>query len=93
MVCKFYNILGHEVRFCWKVIRFLKENNISTAQTISFGPTPSVNTSTAHTVPTHPWLFDTGASHHTTSSTTPLQSFSDYGGPDEIRLVMVSVFL
>lgn len=33
-----------------------------------------------------PWLFDSGASHHTTSSLSDLQSYTDYGGPDEIRL-------
>ncbi|XP_019160764.1 PREDICTED: uncharacterized protein LOC109157319 [Ipomoea nil] len=33
-----------------------------------------------------PWLFDSGASHHATPSIKSLQTFSEYSGPDEVRL-------
>lgn len=32
------------------------------------------------------WLFDSDASHHVTSNLSALQSFTDYGGLDEIFL-------
>nr|GMD81380.1 uncharacterized protein LOC109153513 [Ipomoea batatas] len=47
---------------------------------------PSVNASMVNNVPQQSWLFDTGVSHHATSSATSLPSFSEYGGPDEVHL-------
>lgn len=36
--------------------------------------------------PDQSWLFDSGASHHATSSVTSLPAFSEYGGPDQVHL-------
>ncbi|CAH9124721.1 unnamed protein product, partial [Cuscuta epithymum] len=53
---------------------------------------PAVNTTTTQFTPSgppspaSPWLFDSGASHHTVSGIGSLQDFSAYDGPDEIRL-------
>nr|GMD76412.1 uncharacterized protein LOC109153513 [Ipomoea batatas] len=47
---------------------------------------PSVNASMVNNVPQQSCLFDTGVSHHATSSATSLPSFSEYGGPDEVHL-------
>lgn len=53
------------------------------AQSPSLNQFPVVNTTVA---PSQPWIFDSGASHHATSNLDPLQTFTKYGGPDEIRL-------
>ncbi|CAH9136868.1 unnamed protein product, partial [Cuscuta epithymum] len=33
-----------------------------------------------------PWLFDSGASHHITSDVSQLPTYSEYGGPEEVKL-------
>ncbi|CAH9088919.1 unnamed protein product [Cuscuta epithymum] len=81
-ICRFCNFAGHVVKDCRKLARFLRENHITTAA-------PVVNTTVTHGSPigtSQPWLFDSGASHHATSSVDALQEFSTYDGPDEIRL-------
>nr|GMD19200.1 probable ATP-dependent RNA helicase ddx42 [Ipomoea batatas] len=40
----------------------------------------------ASTVSQSPWVMDTGASHHTVSTPSSLQSFEDYSGRDEVML-------
>ncbi|XP_019168240.1 PREDICTED: uncharacterized protein LOC109163961 [Ipomoea nil] len=82
VVCKFYNFNGHEAREFRKLQRFLRDNNVSTDD--RFGKNPAVNTTTVNSQ--SPWLFDSGASRHATSDPSMLQSFSKYGGPDEIHL-------
>ncbi|XP_019159688.1 PREDICTED: uncharacterized protein LOC109156293 [Ipomoea nil] len=90
IVCKFCNLMGHETRECRKLQRFLRDNNVSLEA--RFGTKPLVNTTMApivsHFAAHHqqPWLFDSGASHHTTSDPSILHSVTEYGGPDEIHL-------
>ncbi|GKC20788.1 retrovirus-related pol polyprotein from transposon TNT 1-94 [Tanacetum coccineum] len=43
--------------------------------------TPMINTTSAQ-----PWMFDSGASHHTASEHAVMHTLSEYGGPDEIVL-------
>lgn len=52
-------------------------------QTPPFHQSPTANSTVG---PSQPWLFDNDASHHATPSVTPLQTFIEYNGPDEIRL-------
>ncbi|CAH9081186.1 unnamed protein product [Cuscuta europaea] len=81
LVCRFCENLGHEVRQCRKLQRFLKEHYVP------HPAPPAVN----HTVTNpqsmeQPWLFDSGASHHVTTNAANLPSYTDYGGPEEVHL-------
>ncbi|KAL4576014.1 hypothetical protein LXL04_012102 [Taraxacum kok-saghyz] len=82
--CRYCNIIGHETKECRKLARFLKENNI----TISMNPSanPMVNTTSANSTSSPPWMFDSGASHHVASNPASFHTLSEYGGPDEIVL-------
>lgn len=75
---------GHETRECRKLQRFLKDNNASIEAKVR--AKPMVN-STIVSLHHHqqPWLFDSGASHHTASDPVLLHSVTEYGGPDEIH--------
>ncbi|XP_019199624.1 PREDICTED: uncharacterized protein LOC109193237 [Ipomoea nil] len=83
VVCKFCNFAGNETRVCRKLARFLKEHNVFPMQAASSYPSPTANSTIGST---SSWLFDTGASHHATPSVNPLQTFSEYTGPNEVRL-------
>lgn len=72
-VCNFCERNGHYTKDCRNLARFLREN----------GFTPTANFTTTQS---SPWIFDSGASHHVATDTRNLQSFSDYGGPEEIIL-------
>ncbi|GFP97350.1 retrovirus-related pol polyprotein from transposon tnt 1-94 [Phtheirospermum japonicum] len=87
-VCQYCNYPGHQVRTCRKLARFLKSNNLQLSDSqFNHTTSPSVINNTTMSPPDHqPWLFDSGASHHATPNHSSLQSFSDYGGPDEIHL-------
>ncbi|XP_019155246.1 PREDICTED: uncharacterized protein LOC109152126 [Ipomoea nil] len=77
VICKFCNFAGHETKVCRKLARFLKEHNVLTTQMPPTAQSALVSP---------PWMFDSGASHHATSSLESLQSISEYNGPDEVRL-------
>ncbi|KAK2984050.1 hypothetical protein RJ640_020425 [Escallonia rubra] len=47
---------------------------------------PTTNVTTLDRPVSPSWIFDIGASHHVTSNTDNLQTYSDYGGPDEINI-------
>lgn len=79
--CQYCNIPSHLTRYCRKLARFLRENNVTTDKTT----TPVANVTTS--APASPsWLVDTGASNHITSDKHTLHQISEYGGPDEIVL-------
>ncbi|KAJ0909094.1 hypothetical protein HanRHA438_Chr07g0317761 [Helianthus annuus] len=44
------------------------------------------SSSATSSIPTSPWIFDNGASHHAASNRSSLHTLSEYGGPDEIVL-------
>ncbi|GJZ26162.1 retrovirus-related pol polyprotein from transposon TNT 1-94 [Tanacetum coccineum] len=77
--CQYCNIPGHDTKECRKLARFLKENNITISMPSS--TTPMINTTSAQ-----PWMFDSGASHHTASERSAVHTLSEYGGPNEIML-------
>ena len=85
LFCQYCSIAGHETKECRKLARFLKENNITIAQTSQ--PSPTINHSVAAPASTTPpWMFDSGASHHIASDRYSLHTLSDYGGTEEIVL-------
>ena len=89
VVCQFCEYTGHTTAECRKLARFLKENNMSlkTDTSHSSAPIPAVNvTSSMAASSPQQWLFDSGASHHVVSNPASLQSYSDYGGPEEVQL-------
>nr|GEU33194.1 putative zinc finger, CCHC-type [Tanacetum cinerariifolium] len=72
-----------------KLAKFLRENNISfviNSQSLNAQQSPVANATTATSSMQQPWLFNSGASHHVTSNLSSLQTYADYGGPDEIFL-------
>ncbi|KAL4591255.1 hypothetical protein LXL04_004213 [Taraxacum kok-saghyz] len=84
--CHFCQIPGHEIRDCRKLVRFLKDHNI-TGTHHSHTLVANVTSSSSNTTPQNaPWLFDTGASHHITSDRSSLHRLSEYSGLDEIIL-------
>ncbi|VFQ82855.1 unnamed protein product [Cuscuta campestris] len=85
--CQFFSIPGHDIRVCRKLARLLRDNGLQSMPASSYGTTgPVAHATTASPNGLNHWMFDSGASHHTTPAPQSLQSFSDYGGPDEIRL-------
>ncbi|KAK2968892.1 hypothetical protein RJ640_013235 [Escallonia rubra] len=86
--CRFCDRPGHATNECRKLARFLRENDVQTLHTVKSNQatTPTANTTTIHRPSSQSWLFDTGASHHVTSDTDNLHTYSDYGGPDEIHI-------
>ncbi|CAH9052357.1 unnamed protein product [Cuscuta europaea] len=81
LTCHFCNNVGHDVRVCRKLQRFLREHQVP------HPASPTVHhTTTAPSTSTQSWLFDSGASHHVTSDASLLPSYTHYGGPDEVRL-------
>ncbi|XP_019156924.1 PREDICTED: uncharacterized protein LOC109153513 [Ipomoea nil] len=85
LFCRFCNYPGHETRFFRKLARFLKDNNVCPSQAPTSTHFPASNATMASVPPQQPWLFDSGASHHATSTPSSLQTIADYGGPDEIH--------
>ncbi|CAH9090173.1 unnamed protein product [Cuscuta epithymum] len=79
IICRFCDHMGHDVKNCRKLQRFLRDNHVSYAP-------PAVNHTTGSASPGQPWLFDSGASHHVASDASTLPSNTDYGGPDEVHL-------
>ncbi|CAH9146791.1 unnamed protein product [Cuscuta epithymum] len=77
-ICRFCNFPGHVVKDCRKLARFLRDNHLSAS--------PMVHHTMTNAGSSQPWMFDSGASHHTASGVASLQEFSTYDGPDEIRL-------
>ncbi|GKE88739.1 hypothetical protein Tco_1566214 [Tanacetum coccineum] len=47
---------------------------------------PVANATTISSTVQQPWLFNSGVSHHATSNLSSLQTYADYGGPEEILL-------
>ncbi|KAK2988027.1 hypothetical protein RJ640_011290 [Escallonia rubra] len=85
--CRFCDRPGHATNECRKLARFLRENDVQTVHSSSHVVPLTANATTMHRRPNSPsWLFDTGASHHVTSDTDNLHTYSDYGGPDEIHI-------
>ena len=84
--CQFCGIPGHNTRDCRKLARFLKENNIHISNTLSHNPMANATMLNKPSTTQQPWLFDSGASDHATSYPSMLQTFSNYGGLDEIFL-------
>ncbi|XP_019166682.1 PREDICTED: uncharacterized protein LOC109162435 [Ipomoea nil] len=84
--CRFYNCPGHETRFCRRLARFLKDNNVCPSQAPTSTYFLASNATMASVPLQQPWLFDNGASHHATSTSCSLQTFAYYGGPDKIHL-------
>ncbi|CAH9127967.1 unnamed protein product [Cuscuta epithymum] len=83
-ICRYCSNPGHVVKECRKLQRFLKENQVTCP---SSQAQPMVHTTSAHTPPGgQHWLFDSGASHHVTNDVASLPTYTDYGGPDEVRL-------
>lgn len=84
--CQFCSIRGHTTQECRELSKFLKDNNITIANSPTSNLVANVTTSAgSYTVPPT-WLFDTGASHYVTSDRSALHNVSEYGGPDEIFL-------
>ncbi|CAH9096720.1 unnamed protein product [Cuscuta epithymum] len=80
-VCRFCDHIGHDVRQCRKLQRFLRDNQVP------HPASPVVNhTATTPAGLDQPWLFDSGASHHVTANAANLPSYNDYGGPEEVHL-------
>ncbi|GJY38367.1 retrovirus-related pol polyprotein from transposon RE2 [Tanacetum coccineum] len=75
-MCNFCSRNGQYIKDRRSLALFLRENEIT--------PTAHFTTTQLHASPA--WIFDTGASHNVTTDTSNLQSFSDYGGPEEIIL-------
>ncbi|CAH9113427.1 unnamed protein product [Cuscuta epithymum] len=82
ITCRFCDNVGHDVKACRKLQRFLRDHQVP------YSSTPMVNNTSVHSPgPTgQPWLFDSGASHHVASDASILPSYTDYGGPEEVRL-------
>ncbi|RAL47808.1 hypothetical protein DM860_011393 [Cuscuta australis] len=81
--CQFCAIPDHDIRVCRKLARLLRDNGMQS--TTVGGSHPIGHTTLATSDGSAQWMFDSGVSHHTTPTPTSLQTFSDYGGPDEIR--------
>ncbi|VFQ90765.1 unnamed protein product [Cuscuta campestris] len=81
--CQFCAIPDHDIQVCRKLARLLRDNGMQS--TTVGGSHPIGHTTLATSDGSAQWMFDSGVSHHTTPTPTSLQTFSDYGGPDEIR--------
>ncbi|KAK2979897.1 hypothetical protein RJ640_023968 [Escallonia rubra] len=88
LYCRLCDRAGHATNECRKLACFLRENDVQTIHPVQSPQiaTPTANVTSLNHPTSPPWLFDTGASHHVTSDTTSLHSYSDYGGPDEISI-------
>ena len=79
--CQYCNFAGHEAKECRKLARFLRDNRVSTGNSMTQSKaSPIANVTTSS------YMFDTGASHHVDSDRASFHSVSEYGGPDEIVL-------
>ncbi|VFQ94841.1 unnamed protein product [Cuscuta campestris] len=85
--CRFCDLASHDTRFCRKLQRFLKENNVTIAAPNSNSPAAHVTVSNSNLGHTDTqWIVDSGASHHVANDPNSLNPLMEYGGPDEIRL-------
>ncbi|VFQ88361.1 unnamed protein product [Cuscuta campestris] len=85
--CQFCDLASHDTKFCRKLQRFLRDNNITIAPHRPDGPAANVAVSTRAAGPVDTqWIVDSGASHHVSNDPQSLNSLMEYGGPDEIRL-------
>lgn len=83
--CRFCDLSSHDTRFCRKLQRFLRENNVTI--TSSNSDTPAAHVTVSNGTPSDPqWIVDSGASHHVANDPNSLNTLMEYGGPDEIRL-------
>ncbi|KAK2976298.1 hypothetical protein RJ640_002726 [Escallonia rubra] len=86
--CRFCDSPGQATNECRKLAHFLHENDVQSMYHVH-SPQTTITTANAttfnHSV-SPSWLFDTGASHHVTSDTNNLHTYTDYGGPDEIHI-------
>nr|GEV47891.1 hypothetical protein [Tanacetum cinerariifolium] len=73
--------LWHEAKECQKLARFLRENHVTTGNSITHKQTSPITN-----VTTSSYMFDTGASNNVDPERTYFHSISEYGGPDEIVL-------
>nr|GEX74705.1 hypothetical protein [Tanacetum cinerariifolium] len=78
---QYCNFAGHEAKECRKLARFLRENHVTTGNSIT-----EKQTSPITNVTTSSYMFDTGASNTVDPERTYFHSISEYGGPDEIVL-------
>ncbi|CAH9118049.1 unnamed protein product [Cuscuta europaea] len=84
LICRFCDNVGHDVKHCRKLQRFLKDNHVPYPSHPA-GPVAH-HTSTVMSPNNQSWLFDSGASHHVASDASVLPTYTDYGGPEEVRL-------
>ncbi|CAH9124211.1 unnamed protein product [Cuscuta epithymum] len=84
LVCRFCDHSGHDVKHCRKLQRFLRDNHVPYPSNTA-GPVAH-HTSTVMSPNDQSWLFDSGASHHVASDASVLPTYTDYGGPEEVRL-------
>ncbi|KAJ0545685.1 putative RNA-directed DNA polymerase [Helianthus annuus] len=81
--CQYCNFAGHEAKDCRKLARFLRENHVTTGNSMTQN-----KASPAANVATSSYMFDTGASHHVDPDRQSFHSVSEYGGPDEMFSAM-----
>ncbi|XP_019178894.1 PREDICTED: uncharacterized protein LOC109174056 [Ipomoea nil] len=87
LICHFCNFQGHETKFCRKLARFFRDHNVFEApQSQTYASGPSINSSVSGMPPSQSWLFDNGASHHSTTSPMSLPTFTVSSGPDQVNL-------
>ncbi|XP_019161889.1 PREDICTED: uncharacterized protein LOC109158431 [Ipomoea nil] len=85
--CNYCDYPGHDTKFCRKLAKFLKENNVTVLEPQNTGrQSPTIHSTSTTAQPTQPWLMDSGASHHTANDAMALHTLADYTGPDEIIL-------
>ncbi|VFQ90331.1 unnamed protein product, partial [Cuscuta campestris] len=85
--CRFCDLASHDTKFCRKLQRFLKDNNVTIAPPHHDCPAAHVTVSNgSRSTSDAQWIVDSGASHHVAHDPHALSSLMEYGGPDEIRL-------
>ncbi|VFQ94302.1 unnamed protein product [Cuscuta campestris] len=89
LYCRFCDLPSHDTRFCRKLQRFLRENNVTITPPNTNNPTAHVTVSNGDLGQSNAqWIVDSGASHHVATDPNSLNTLMEYEGPDEIRLVM-----
>lgn len=71
--CRFCDVQGHDTKFCHKLAKFIKENNITLeSQHAVTMQSLAINATIAFTVSQQPWVMDIGASYHTMSNSATM---------------------
>ncbi|KAJ9555947.1 hypothetical protein OSB04_010561 [Centaurea solstitialis] len=68
--CNFCNIPSHETRDCWKLVKFLKDNQVMLTNNPSNPVANLVTSAPGNSM----WMMDSGASHHVSSCPATLAS-------------------